>query len=125
MPEQNEEEVIQFYTNPFYIPVQPHTNACSHCSPQPKSQQVAFYTYPCGREHLSHELCLKNYVTSEAWKRGCIFCVKEFGIPLPQVEVELRQHKRVMRCGLIGYIGLLVVIVVGVVFILGFHQRWW
>jgi hypothetical protein len=125
MPEQKEEEVIQFYTNPFYIPTQPRNNACSHCSPQPNFQEVAFYTYPCNKQHLSHEDCFKNYMNSNVWKKGCLLCVKEFGIPIPQVEVELQEHKRVLRCGFYGYIALLVVIVVGVIFILGFHQRWW
>ena len=127
MQEQNQEEVITFYTNPFYIPTQPRTNACSHCFPQIiiDQLQVAFYTYPCNRQHLSHEVCFQRYLQSQAWKRGCVFCVKEFGIPLPQAEVELSEHKRVMKCGLIGYIGLLVVIVVGIIFILGFQERWW
>ncbi len=124
MPEADE-EVITFYTNPFYIPVQPRNNACSHCSPEPNSQQVAFYTYPCHKQHLSHEVCFKNYMQSHTWKRGCLLCVKEFGIPLPQAEVELQEHKTALKCGLIGYIGLLVVIFVGIIFIVGFQQRWW
>ena len=124
MPEQKE-EIITLYTNPYFIPTQPRNNACSHCFPTPSTIQVAFYTYPCGRQHLSHELCFNNYLQSQIWKRGCLLCVKEFGIPLPQAEVELQEHKRVMKCGLYGYISLLVVIVVGVIFILGFQQRWW
>ncbi len=69
---------------PFYIPTQPAVNACSHCYPTPCSLILAFYTYPCKRQHLAHEPCYESYVKSNVWKRGCEFCVKEFGISLNQ-----------------------------------------
>lgn len=121
----NRSEASVYYTNPFYIPVQPHNNACYHCSPQPNSLQVAFYTYPCDKQHLSHEVCFKNYMESHVWKKGCLLCVKEFGIPLPQAEVELEEHKTAIKCGAIGYLLLLLFICVTILFIVGFQQRWW
>jgi hypothetical protein len=119
-PQTQEHETI-----PFYIPVQPLTNSCSHCFPASSTLQVAFYTYPCGKLHLSHESCFKTYVRSQLWERGCIYCVKEFGIPLPAAEVEVQEHQRVIKCGLIGYLLLFLVIIVGAIFLTGFQQRWW
>ena len=130
MPESQpiDHEAISFYTNPYYVPVQPRNNACSHCalnSPGPNSSRLAFYTYPCDKQHLSHESCFKIYMESHSWKKGCLLCVKEFGIPLPQAEVELQQHKIAIKCSLIGYLFLIFIIFFGVIFLVGFQQHWW
>lgn len=119
-PQRQEATVI-----PFYVPVQPSTNACSHCFIQPSTKEVAFYTYPCQRQHLAHESCFQHYLQSNIWERGCQFCVKEYGISITQPEKELQEHKSTLRYRIIGFVLLLVLVIGGSIFLVGFQERWW
>ena len=98
----NQTRMVEHQIVPFFIPTQMDVNICSHCAPYSRSSETcAFYTYPCNKEHLAHEQCVMNYLTSEKWKEGCELCVKEFGMPVPIQEQQLSFHKKQNRVKLL------------------------
>jgi hypothetical protein len=76
---------------PFYTPVQPKTNTCSHCwfTPRHSRYTVSFYTYPCGKQHLAHQKCFQTY--SKAPITPCRMCQREFGT----VDIHLHKNSRI------------------------------
>lgn len=68
----------------IYIPVQnPYINICSVCGPTFVGDRglVAFYIFPCGKNHLAHSHCFKEFIKKQ--EEGCMCCIKEFGTPEP------------------------------------------
>ena len=81
---------------PIYIPTQnPYINICTICGPSVIGDRglVSFYVFPCGKDHLSHQVCFKEFIERQeaGCHQGCLCCVKEFGTPEP---VEQKREYR-------------------------------
>ncbi len=88
--------------DPFYTPVQPKANTCSHCwfNPRASRHTVSFYEYPCGKKHLAHQKCFQAYVKSPL--SPCRMCQREFGTiinvnPIPKAKDEVQTKVQTIK----------------------------